>query len=221
MNCEAFNENLDDWLDDELGPADTRALEAHAAGCARCNTTMMTARRLQREAFALPITREPARDLWPDIAARLEPRHAHRGRPWLRAMAAGVAIVAVFAGGMLVSRVLLQDEAGGPRIVERGQGELREDAPTVADARRILPASYVELIDAAAPANGSGTEKALLRNLLIVNLAIRDIETAIAEDPANADLRQLLSGLYAQENRILAQAERMRAARQVPVRTTI
>lgn len=216
MNCEAFNNRLDDWLDGELSAADARALEAHAADCANCATVMRTARRLQREAFTLPPAHEPARDLWPEIAARLEPRAVRAERKWLHALAASVAAVAIFAGGMLVSRVLLQDEANVPRLVERGQTEL----PSVAEARRILPASYVELVDAAAP-GGSGTEQALLRNLLVVNLAIRDIEAAIAADPANPDLRELLTGLYAQENRILAQAERMRAARQVPVRTTI
>lgn len=218
MNCETFNDRLDDWLDDELMPADARALQAHAAACPACHAQMTIARRLQREAFTLPMTNEPARDLWPKIAARLEPRGMHANRKWLHALAASVAVIAIFAGGMLASRVLLQGDAYiTPRIVESPQAEL----PSLADARRILPASYVELIDAAAPANGSGTEQALLRNLLLVNLAIRDIETAMSEDPANADLRELLSGLYAQENRILAQAERMRAARQAPVRTTI
>ncbi|HEX7045953.1 MAG TPA: zf-HC2 domain-containing protein [Gammaproteobacteria bacterium] len=219
MNCETFNDRLDDWLDDELKATDARALQVHAAECPACHAQMTIARRLQREAFALPMTNEPARDLWPEIAARLEPRGMQGNRKWLHALAASVAVVAVFAGGMLASRVLLQGDADiAPRLVERSQ---QTELPSLADARRILPASYVELIDAAAPANASGTEQALLRNLLLVNLAIRDIETAMSEDPANADLRELLTGLYAQENRILAQAERMRAARPAPVRTTI
>src|SRR5690606_3055859 len=128
-----------------------------------------------------------------------------RERRWPRAIAASVALIAVFAGGMLANQLLMHEQAGAPLAGRSGQ-----PAVSVADARRILPASYVELVDAAA--TGSGTEQALLQNLLIVNLAIRDIENAIAENPANADLRELLAGLYAQENRILAQAERMRAA---------
>lgn len=220
MNCENFTERLDDYLDGEMLPAGERALEAHAAGCAACGRTLAVARNLQRQALALPAEREPSRDLWPGIAGRLEPRNRmgmRRERNWPRALAAGVAVVAVFAGGMLANRVMQDMDSGStatPRQVER--------LPSVADARRILPASHVELIEGeSAGGIATGTEQALLRNLLIVNLAIRETETAIAENPANSRLRELLSGLYAQENRILTEAERLRSTRQSTTRTTI
>ncbi|HEX6928817.1 MAG TPA: zf-HC2 domain-containing protein [Gammaproteobacteria bacterium] len=218
MNCEQFNDRLDDWLDGEMPAADARILEAHAANCVACQAAVTSARRLRQAVAALPASREPSRDLWPDIESRLE---ARARRNWPRALAAGVAMIAVFAAGMLASRLLLQEQAVTPRLADHTVQETRNDLPSLADARNILPASHVELIEAAAPADGRGTEQALLRNLLIVNLAIRDTQAAITDDPANADLRELLLGLYAEENRILAQAERLRAARQVPVRTSI
>jgi hypothetical protein len=108
-----------------------------------------------------------------------------------------------------------------PRLVQRAD---RERLADVREARRLLPASHVELIEGngglGAGANRL-TEQDLLRNLLLVNRAIREIEAAAMEDPNNSNLRELLSGLYIQENRILAQAERLRVAKQAPTRTGI
>lgn len=217
MNCNDFTNRLDDYLDGELPAAEARAFESHAAACAACERTLALAKRLQRQAFTLPAEREPARDLWPEITARLEPRNTYRQRPWLRALAASVAVVALFAGGMLADRVLRESTAPSSQLADREVERL----PNVAEARRLLPASYVELIEGQGGLHVAGAEQDLLRNLLVVNLAIREVEAAVAADPVNADLRDLLSGLYAEEHRILAQAERLRTARQAPTRTAI
>ncbi len=219
MNCDSFIHRLDDHLDGELPAADASALEAHAADCAACRETLLAARRLQRRAFALPAEREPARDLWPGIAARIAARNVRSPQPaWLRAVAASVAVVMIFAGGMLADRVLREStDTAEPQIAERTPDVARD----AARARNILPASYVELIEGDGGLGATDTEQELLRNLLIVNLAIRDIEAAIDANTANADLRRLLAGLYAEENRILAQAQRLRTARQAPTRTSI
>lgn len=221
MNCEAFMRELDDWLDGEAAAGTVRELEAHAAGCAACARRLNSARRLQQAAFALPGSIEPGRDLWPGIAERLAPRGRRTLRPWWQALAAGFALAVVFAAGMLADRVL-HDDDNGVRTVARDEFAL----PSVGEARRLLPAAHVELIEGGGeltPGAGvrGGTGQELLRNLLVVNLAIREVEAAVADDPGNADLRQLLAGLYEQENRILNQAERLRAARQSTTRTGI
>lgn len=225
MNCQTFEQRLDDFLDGELPPAEMHEVSAHAAACAACAGTLEWSRRLQARATALPRERRPRRDLWPHIAERLDGSHARPGlgrRPWFRAIAAGVALVGVFAGGMLADRVLRESgEAVQPQLAQQSPSD-NTRLPGVQEARRVLPASHVELIEGN---NGAGlsasTEQELLQNLLLVNLAIRQVEAAAAEDPANASLRELLSSLYSQEHRILSQAERLRVAGQAPTRTGI
>ncbi|HEX6929604.1 MAG TPA: hypothetical protein VF267_10160 [Gammaproteobacteria bacterium] len=225
MNCDIFMRNLDDFIDGDLAVDDNRAQEMHARECAACAKALATARNLQQQAFALPMERAPTRDLWPEIAARLEPARARRRG--MRALAAGLAAIAIFAGGMLADRVLRDSRQDTTRIAT--DGSVNDDyraLPSVDDARRMLPAAQVALIegDGGLLANDGlqgATEQTLLRNLLAVNIAIRKIETALDDNPGNRNLRELLADLYAQESRILGQAERLRAQRQTPTRTGI
>lgn len=221
MNCEMINQEIDVYVDDELSPADARALEAHVAACGACRKLLDATRDLQRRAFALPSRREPAHDLWPQIAARIDtPSRELVNTDWLRAVAAAVAVVAVFAAGMLVDRVLLQDPSGIQPLQVDNEGEANH-LPSVEEARRVLPVSHVELIEGSGSGAQAATEQDLLRNLLVVNLAIRRVEEGVEQDPANANLRELLADLYSQENRILVEAERLRVEQPSPTRTGI
>lgn len=224
MNCERFEQRLDDFLNSELDGEQVRELSAHATVCADCAAALEWSRRLQARAAGLPRERRPGHDLWPDIAARLEGTRARPAlvqRPWFRALAAGIALAIVFAGGMLTDRVLVRSsEDGRPRLAQ--QSSDITGLAVVQDARRFLPASHVELVEGSGGAGlGASIEQELLQNLLLVSLARRQIEVAAAEDPANASLRELLSSLYLQEQRILSQAERLRVATQSPTRTGI
>lgn len=215
MNCENFDRQLDAWLDTELPASRASELEAHAAGCAACRRVFDTAREMQRGAFALPARRQPSRDLWPEIAAQLAPRQRNgrqRNSNWLRTIAATVAVMAVFGGGMLADRVLQENDRTGERLQVEGSRDRR--LPSVADARRILPASHVELIEGSGSGLQRTAEQDLLRNLLVVNLAIRRVESAVEQEPSNPNLRELLADLYARENRILIEAERQRVEQQ-------
>ena len=220
MNCNAFIEELDALVDGELSPAHAEALHEHAAGCVECAGALAATRRLKEMALALPASRQPSRDLWPGIEQRIAPRRAH-ATPWFRAVAAGLLVAAVFFSGMLADRVLRDDERPVPRQLAQDTTETARELPSVDDARRLLPATYVALVEGRNTQNSTGTEQALLQNLLLVNLAIRQVEDAAAADPSNPDLRELLAGLYVQENRILSQAERLQVTRQATLRTGI
>ena len=68
---------LSDYIDGHLDAPTVRELEAHLAGCDRCNTTLTSLRAVTARARTLgPV--EPARDLWPAIATRLTPKGARR-----------------------------------------------------------------------------------------------------------------------------------------------
>lgn len=215
MNCEFIEANLDDWLDGLLEGRRSEVFEAHLEQCEVCAARVNRARAMLVTAAALPREIPPARDLWPEIAAKLSAPQEKPVQPrWFRALAAGVAVVGVFAAGMLANQALDNQDMPAERVAVRQQPRL----PDVEQARNLLPASYVELVEGA---GASAESDVLLRNLLVVNLAIRDVERALAEDPGNTRLSELLSALYAQEGRILSQAEHMRSGRQVPTRNGI
>lgn len=225
MNCEKFELQLDGYLDAELPPALMNELQAHAGACSNCRRAIEIMRDIQRRAFALPNERRPERDLWPGIAAQLGPRRTQvpRANNWLRAVAAAVALVAIFAAGMLADQVLQRDVTTGEQLqVENTRND--RVLPSVSEARRILPASHVELIEGSGSGLQQAAEHDMLRNLLVVNLAIRRVEAAVEQEPSNPNLRELLADLYARENRILIEAERLRVEQQSstgPTRTGI
>jgi anti-sigma factor RsiW len=89
----------------ELLPGETLEVERHLAACPACRREVERLRELLDGLAHLPREAEPARDLWPEIAARIAtdlplPRKSGRGRIFLQAAAA----LALFAGGVLVGR---------------------------------------------------------------------------------------------------------------------
>ncbi|MHB8079196.1 MAG: zf-HC2 domain-containing protein [Candidatus Krumholzibacteriia bacterium] len=83
MSCHdgALGGRLDDWIDGVLAPAAAAEVARHLERCADCRRDAEVLRALRRAAAALPAEREPARDLWGGIAARLreEPRELPEG----------------------------------------------------------------------------------------------------------------------------------------------
>src|SRR5262249_46007660 len=73
-------DRLSEYADGSLDAGEALALEAHLEGCAECAATLAGLRAVTARASALP-PQEPARALWPGIAARLAPRSAARPSP--------------------------------------------------------------------------------------------------------------------------------------------
>ena len=73
-------ERLSAYLDGDLAAPDRVAVERHLAGCRECSAVLADLGRLARAARELE-DREPATDLWPGIAGRLEGRAESRVIP--------------------------------------------------------------------------------------------------------------------------------------------
>lgn len=105
--CARFDDRLASLMEGELAGEEQKAVEAHAATCARCGQLLADVRGIVRDAAALPEL-TPSRDLWDGIAARiqapvveLEHRQARavvgRGPSWRVAAAAAAVLVALTA----------------------------------------------------------------------------------------------------------------------------
>lgn len=116
----------------------------------------------------LPREIEPARDLWPGIAARLQPPAARRRRPWLAVMslaaclclAVGLAVMLrpAPAGGPDLSAELVQREAEAMTLEYQAALSEMQDAPIptpLAPALATLDESALEIRAALAARPGS------------------------------------------------------------------
>lgn len=208
MDCKEIETRLDDWFDGELADAAAADFQAHLDHCEACRSKVDSTRQLLLAAGGLAREMEPPRSLWPEIEARLRQEAAAPATApaWPRALAAGLLVAGVFFAGMLADRMLHESE---PQA-ELAAIERIPDGLGAAAARETLPAGQVELVSGIDFAtNGEQTEDVMLRNLLVVNLAIRQLEAAVESEPDNAQLRRLLTSLYEQEQDLLRKAEVM------------
>lgn len=71
LHCDQFDELLPDLLEETLAPEARQVAEAHLRSCVRCAGLVADLTEIRGEAAALP-TMSPSRDLWSDIAMRIE-----------------------------------------------------------------------------------------------------------------------------------------------------
>ena len=107
-DCDGFADALADYLEGDASDGVRAFVEAHASSCTACRQLLADLQSLRVEAGALPQL-APSRDLWSDIAERIDarvipmesPRMARGGiarRIWLRPAAAAAALVVLTAG---------------------------------------------------------------------------------------------------------------------------
>jgi anti-sigma factor RsiW len=210
MTGDQWTARLSEYADAELAPAECDALERHLAECPACKQTLADLRRVTMRAGALA-DREPERELWPGIAARIGAGAVtpERARPlrWRRAFtltmsqlaaAAGV-LLAVGAGTMWVvggrswpiraagqpAPVATSPSVGpAPAGAQQFAGSLAYTA-AVADLQRALDANRSRL--------DTATVRVIEESLRTIDRAIARAQAALAADPSDAYLNAHLA----------------------------
>lgn len=153
----------------------------------------------------LPRGIEPARDLWPAIAARLEPPDRRSERHWLWPAAAAVLLV---VGSSLVTAVLLRrDEATVARqapvagaVTAAAVGPARAPDPAYVAAREELARSLEARLERMHPA----ARRQLEKNLVELHRASAEVHAALQLSPGDPLLEELLLNAYQDELAVLA-----------------
>src|SRR5690606_27461847 len=93
--CMDIRESLNDYVDGDLTAEEAAVIDAHVRECAACREELEALQALQQAAQELPRDIMPARDLWPEIAQRIEAESARSAgnivrfrSPWMQFLAA-------------------------------------------------------------------------------------------------------------------------------------
>lgn len=158
-------------------------------------------RELRQAVDRLPRELRPSRDLWPEIAGRLDEQPSEAfAAGWWRVAAA----VVLVAGGLLTA-VLLRSEA--PARESFGATVAEKAAPPMVAARLrhrdgVLHA-YNDLLGAVERRRGllDDAGAATLANALVdLERSLADIEAALADHPGDRGLRLALAAAYRRES---------------------
>lgn len=213
---------LGGYVDGSLDEAERSRVERHVAECPRCRGAAAGLHGVLARASALPREVEPPPELWAGIAASIANRKAaeiesrilarraalppdplwpRRGMRRWGAFAAALALVALSSG---VTALLLR---GGERAVPRepaaaatarGDAALASFAATEAQYVAVA-ASLQETLAARRGTLSPETVAAVERSVRAIDDAIAEARAALARDPANPALVEILSASYEQK----------------------
>ncbi|MGD8869727.1 MAG: zf-HC2 domain-containing protein [Gemmatimonadales bacterium] len=215
MNHQDAHRLLGDYFDAELGEAEARALEKHLTECAECRAELVAFEALRGEAARLPRSIEPTRDLWPDINRALDRRLRDRSLWSLRYPLAAAAVLLIAISSTLTLLLYRGPEQARPEMTDLSGPALPADALLTSQWRAVeeeylrATAELQDALESARPELPPATIELIERNLRIIDAAIQESRSALAADPANRDIVQLLAAGYEKKLELLRYASRV------------
>ena len=217
MTHERTLELLDDYVGGELPPRTERDVRRHLMQCDDCRAEETALRALLDEAATLPEEIAPPRDLWREIAPRLQARAEvppartdevrtigrRPVRPVPRWMLAAASVALVVTTSLVTLRFSGSGVEETPPAMAAQQALPPQGTPTafaslvpaeqefekaIGDLQEVLRTRRAEL----APQ----TVATLEANLQVIDQAIRESREALAADPNSPELARMLSGAY-------------------------
>jgi hypothetical protein len=197
-------------------PSDLTDTSTHVASCAACRARLADFERLYAAVRRAPRSVEPPEDLWPALRARLAataveqppappPSHSVTrhllGRRTLGALAAATLLIATTA-----------TLARGPRHVVEPVATADSSTPASAPDGADVQSEAVErqlLSDLELQRGRMRPETAaeVDANLRVIDTAISELQAALAQEPGNGVVRELLADSHARKAELLRQSQ--------------
>jgi predicted anti-sigma-YlaC factor YlaD len=216
MKCDEIRTLIDDLVDGELQPPARDEVARHLRECAACRDEEQAVRALLASAAALPRELAPGRELWPEISERIRVvlpfKHpAARLQP-LALLAAAALLIAL--SSLVTWRIARPAEtrlAVGPAAP---QGTLIAHAPATGllEAETEYARATSELLLALEARRDSLAPETLMeveQNLRAIDGALKSLREALADDPGNQQLTQLLTGTHKRKVEALRRVVRL------------
>lgn len=149
----------------------------------------------------------PERDLWPGIEQAIKVQPVVRRSMWTTVWAQAAAIVLLVGGSSGLTYLAMSDDGDAtvPAVVPPTQlvfepvsgsfGSQYYLGPDYQDARRMVSSNLSEALENLSPE----AREEILENIQTIREAIDDINRALAEDPDNVLLQELLIETYRDE----------------------
>jgi predicted anti-sigma-YlaC factor YlaD len=199
-------ETLSAYGERELAGARHARVETHLAQCASCRADLARVRALVDAAAGLPRDVDPPDMVWQGIRSRLA-RERRPRRRWI-----AMASLAVAAGLVLVAGTTLLRPGRSEKVMSPA-GPARIVTPaSVAAVERSYQGSISELratLDEERQSLSPATIRVLERTLAVIDAAIAEAKTALAADPGNQALTDILSAQYEQKVGLLQRATKL------------
>ena len=165
---------------------------------------------------------EPARDLWPQIEARINAERSTAAAPPRPARAravpprwlAAAAVLASVAVGVWIGRSLLPASRPGAQSPISASRTSFADAPTALDVAYVSDPRYqrdraalMKTLQARLAALPPPARAKVMASLAAIQDAKQDLQNALGKDPGNALLQELLVNTYQDEMRVLTDVQ--------------
>ena len=204
MTCTELRDRLEAYVRGTLPAEESAGFEAHLTECAACSAFLEAREPRLAETSGLPESIEPGSDLWPGIkrrlggwtAGRLGPRRRVMLPGWMLAAAAVLLVVVSSA----VTALLLNRPSGRPAVLS---------PVAVAPLEAQYATATADLIAALEQARSRlspATIATIERNLATIDSALAESRGALAADPGNAVLEQLVVAAWRQKVDFLRRA---------------
>jgi anti-sigma factor RsiW len=202
MNHHAIQDRLNDYVDGLLSDPERREVERHLEGCEACLREVESLRALLADAAALPREIAPARDLWPETAARIaQPKAltADFSRParWSARRLAAAAVLLVALSSTLTALVLQHRRTASMATTPRKQ------AATAFAAFEASEGDYIRAVAQLSAAVNNQRDRldpktvaVIEKNLRTIDEAIRDSRAALAADPNSVERVFTVARMY-------------------------
>ena len=223
MTHEVIRHLLDDYVTGELTEDARGPVADHIAACEICRAEVESLKEILARAAELPKSVDPPAGAWLNIRAAIErdqsaiaTEHSQSGRFWRQpyVLAAAVALVAVLSSGGTVLYMNSRDhDADSPRATATNQGS---ETPASLAAFTIEENTYLrnvavlqDVLDQQEASLAPETVAQLRASLRTIDEAILEARNALARDPANKMLIEMLSGTYRQKVDLLRRTTEM------------
>jgi hypothetical protein len=200
MTCTELRDRLDRYARDLLPAEEAGKLEQHLTTCQACSAFLESREPAIAEVADLPRTIDPPSEAWTVVRRRLRSRHHHTRRFFLPAWALAAAAVLLVVASSATTVFLLR----------RTPAEQAAEPPS---RRADLEAQYAsatrELSDELAKAKlrlDPTTFAVIERNLRVIDSALVESRRALASDPRNQVLEQLVVATWRQKMDFLRRA---------------
>ena len=221
MDCEQARSCFDDYVDDRLSEERRAAVANHRCECVSCRRELGELESLLTRAREMEADIAPARDLWPQIATRMEAagrwgmrRYLPLGSAWPRfAMAAASIVVAsLVAVGWWLGGTSGGDPAGTAppphRSAEATFASSRSSAFASADVLQVR-SDLREVVKRQRHLLAPETVAVVEENMAVIDEAINEILGALENAPGNRTLNLLLAAQYQREVDLMNRLSRL------------